>query len=143
MFLLWFVSVYQYFDIWDDWMASSTQWTWIWANSSRERRTGKSGAVVHEVSKKKSVLSLFWKLKKWLLTNYIITWNFTKFPYASELGSKFISVWHSFLLILIPKNLCFLDSWVFVKKLELSELDIQVILPAFIFVFFLFYFLTL
>ena len=26
---------------WDDWMASLTQWTWVWANSGRRWRTGK------------------------------------------------------------------------------------------------------
>ena len=29
----------------DGWMASSTQWTWIWANSRREWRTGQSGVL--------------------------------------------------------------------------------------------------
>ena len=28
---------------WDGWMASSTQWTWVWANSGRWWRTGKPG----------------------------------------------------------------------------------------------------
>ena len=26
---------------WGGWMASLTQWTWVWANSERQRRTGK------------------------------------------------------------------------------------------------------
>ena len=30
---------------WDDWMASLTQWTWIWANSRRQWRTGKPGVL--------------------------------------------------------------------------------------------------
>ena len=30
---------------WDGWMASLTQWTWIWANSGREWRTGKPGVL--------------------------------------------------------------------------------------------------
>ena len=30
---------------WDGWMASSTQWTWVWANSSRWWRTGKPGVL--------------------------------------------------------------------------------------------------
>ena len=30
---------------WDVWMASSTQWTWIWENSGREWRTGKPGVL--------------------------------------------------------------------------------------------------
>ena len=28
---------------WDGWMASPTQWTWVWANSGRQWRTGKPG----------------------------------------------------------------------------------------------------
>ena len=30
---------------WDGWMASLTQWTWVWANSSRWWRTGKPGVL--------------------------------------------------------------------------------------------------
>ena len=30
---------------WDGWMASLTQWTWIWANSGRWWRTGKPGVL--------------------------------------------------------------------------------------------------
>jgi len=30
---------------WDGWMASLTQWTWIWANSGRWQRTGKPGVL--------------------------------------------------------------------------------------------------
>ena len=30
---------------WDRWMASLTQWTWIWANSRRWWRTGKPGKL--------------------------------------------------------------------------------------------------
>ena len=30
---------------WDDWMASPTQWTWIWANSRRYWRKGKPGVL--------------------------------------------------------------------------------------------------
>ena len=34
------------------WMASPTQWTWVWASSKRWWRTGKSGcATVHGVTK--------------------------------------------------------------------------------------------
>ena len=34
---------------WDGWMASPTQWTWVWASSRRQWSTGY--AVVHEVTK--------------------------------------------------------------------------------------------
>ena len=30
---------------WDGWMASLTQWTWIWANYGRQWRTGKPGVL--------------------------------------------------------------------------------------------------
>ena len=30
---------------WHGWMASSAQWTWVWANSGRQRRTGKPGVL--------------------------------------------------------------------------------------------------
>ena len=30
---------------WDGWMASSTQWTWVWANSGRWWKTGKPGML--------------------------------------------------------------------------------------------------
>ena len=30
---------------WDGWMASSTQWTWVWANSGRWWRIGKPGVL--------------------------------------------------------------------------------------------------
>ena len=31
--------------VWDGWMALPTQWTWIWANSRRQWRTGKPGML--------------------------------------------------------------------------------------------------
>ena len=30
---------------WDGWMASLTQWTWVWANTGRKWRTGKPGML--------------------------------------------------------------------------------------------------
>ena len=30
---------------WDGWMASLAQWTWVWANSGRQQRTGKPGIL--------------------------------------------------------------------------------------------------
>ena len=30
---------------WHGWMASSTEWTWVWANSGRQWRTGKPGVL--------------------------------------------------------------------------------------------------
>ena len=36
--------------VWDDWMASLTQETWIWGNSRRQWRTGKPGVLQPMVS---------------------------------------------------------------------------------------------
>ena len=36
---------------WDGWMASLTQWTWIWENSGRWWRTGKPVTPIHGVTK--------------------------------------------------------------------------------------------
>ena len=30
---------------WDGWMASRTRWTWVWASSGRQQRTGKPGIL--------------------------------------------------------------------------------------------------
>ena len=36
---------------WDGWMASLTQWRWVWANSGRCWRTGQPGVLVHGLAK--------------------------------------------------------------------------------------------
>ena len=41
---------------WDGWMASSTQWTWVWENSGRQWRMGECAAV-HGVTKHRTQLS--------------------------------------------------------------------------------------
>ena len=44
---------------WDGWMASPTQWTWVWVSSGSRWWTGKPGVLhtVHGVSKSKTELS--------------------------------------------------------------------------------------
>ena len=43
---------------WDGWMASPTQWTWVWANSGKWWRTGEAWcAAVHGVAKSWTQLS--------------------------------------------------------------------------------------
>ena len=36
---------------WDGWMASLTQWTWVWVDSSSWWWTGRAGMLVHGVAK--------------------------------------------------------------------------------------------
>ena len=42
---------------WDGWMASPTKWTWVWANSGRWWRTGKSGMLQPMESQSRTRLS--------------------------------------------------------------------------------------
>ena len=53
---------------WDVWMASPTQWTWIWANSGRWWRTGKPGLL-------QSVRSQ--RVRHNLVTKQQVTWIHT------------------------------------------------------------------
>ena len=54
---------------WDGWMASLTQWTWVWANSRRQWRTGRPGVlqstglqtVVHELATEQQQQQPLWK----------------------------------------------------------------------------------
>ena len=49
---------------WDGWIASQTQWTWIWANSETVKDREAWGAVVHEVTK-----SQIWLINWTTVTN--------------------------------------------------------------------------
>ena len=42
---------------WDGWMTSSTQWTWVWADSKRWWRTGKPGVLQSMVLQSRTRLS--------------------------------------------------------------------------------------
>ena len=42
---------------WDGWMASPTQWTWVWASSRRSWRTGKPGMLQYMGSQSQTWLS--------------------------------------------------------------------------------------
>ena len=44
---------------WDGWMASPTQWTWVWASSGSWWRTGKPGALWSTMSQE---LDITWRL---------------------------------------------------------------------------------
>ena len=44
---------------WDGWMASPTQWTWVWESSRRSKKQGSWSASVHGVKKSQTKLSNF------------------------------------------------------------------------------------
>ena len=58
---------------WDGWMASLTQWTWVWANSRRYWRTGKPGMlqsmglqrVLHNLATEQQSLKGSWDHEKY------------------------------------------------------------------------------
>ena len=52
---------------WDGWMASPTQWTWVWASSKSLWWTGRPGvAAVCGVAKSRTQLSDWAELKIWI-----------------------------------------------------------------------------
>ena len=48
---------------WDGWMASPTQWTWVWVDSGSWWWTERPG--VHGVAKSQTWLNIWTELKKW------------------------------------------------------------------------------
>ena len=55
---------------WNGWMASPTQWTWVWASSGRWRRTGKPG-VLQSVGSQRAGHD--WTTTKCLLSSLPVT----------------------------------------------------------------------
>ena len=53
---------------WDGWMASSTQWIWVWANSRRGWRAGKAG-VLQSMGHKESDTTQQLNNNKWIISN--------------------------------------------------------------------------
>ena len=81
---------------WDGWMASPTQWTWVWASSRRWWGTGKLGVLwVHGVAKSHQFISrllttpyptqLSWKASICSLKledpDFFIIFNYSKGPH--------------------------------------------------------------
>ena len=64
---------------WNGWMASPTQWTWVWANFRRWWRTGKPGMLQ----------SMGWQSQTWLSNQ--ITTILQERVYSEELAINFSS----------------------------------------------------
>ena len=58
-------------------MASLTQWTWIWANSRRQWRTGEPGVLQSMGSQSQTPLSVWTKTKRiiWHMVLNVIGWK--------------------------------------------------------------------
>ena len=66
---------------WGGWMASLTQWIWVWASSGRWWRTGKPD-VLHRVSK------CWIQLSNWTTTKRICHRNLTRMWLSRKQGTK-------------------------------------------------------
>ena len=62
---------------WDSWMASLTQWTWIWTNSSEIVKDREAWhAAIHGIAKSQTTLS------DWTTTTTLISWNWISSAFA-------------------------------------------------------------
>ena len=94
---------------WDDWMASLTQWTWVWANSGRWWRTGEPG-VLQSMGVAKSQT----RLSHWTTMCVTVFGVFTKMPHL------FFFWPNSLLLMLGPQcYLCWQDFLFFLQQNQL------------------------
>ena len=57
---------------WDGWMASWTQWTWVWANSRREWRIGRPGMLQSMGLQNRSWLS-DWTINHKFNLNFVVS----------------------------------------------------------------------
>ena len=63
---------------WYVWMASSIQWTWVWANSGKQWRTGKLGMLQSMAGHKESDIT------EWLNNNYIYIFVMYTYTYVKR-----------------------------------------------------------
>ena len=102
---------------WDGWMASPTQWTWVWVNSTSwvmDREAWR--AEVHGVAKSRTRLSDWTELNKHVLlfnwgNTFCIYWGAYRFLANWKLGILLAGNW-TWLEI---KSLAFI-SWYFIEK---------------------------
>ena len=81
---------------WDGWMASPTQWTWIWVNSGSWWWTGKPG-VLWSIGSQRVwhdwATDLNWTRLQWPVTMNIIFFFFFFFAHTSRIGWVILLKW--------------------------------------------------
>ena len=89
--------------IWNGWIVSLTQWTWVWANSRRNRRTGKPGMLRSMGSQRaghKLVTEQQESFYEWYYTLWIILQHFYLFiTFLWFICLLHTAVFHSFSLL--------------------------------------------
>ena len=82
---------------WDGWTASATRWTWVWANSRREGRTGKPGELQSKGSQRVSY-DIVTERQQWTMQSRVSVnsdfWCFGGSFYSQNLCFK-NTKWHS------------------------------------------------
>ena len=78
----------------DGWMASSTQWTWVWASSGRRWRTEKPG-VLQSMGSQRVVMT------EWLNNKVYSTGNYIQYLGISHNGKEYKNVY-----MCITESLC-------------------------------------
>ena len=79
---------------WDGWMASPTQWTWVWVNSRKWWRTGKAG-MLQSMGHKESDMTE-------RLNNYLYEFK-SKVDLSLSQGASSTHWWHRETLFLEPQ----------------------------------------
>ena len=67
----------------DGWMASLTQWTWIWVNSGSLWWTGRPGVLWFMWSKRVEhdwATELNWRLVRWFVVRFVLSFSLFVFP---------------------------------------------------------------
>ena len=106
---------------WDGWMASLSQWTWVWVNSGVGDRQGAWRAAVHGVTKSHTRLSGWTELMAYFMAlkvNYELyrntSWHLAKHVsslrngYKAAAGGQWLPHGENFLPTPQPQPLCFL-----------------------------------
>ena len=89
---------------WDGWIASPTQWTWVWVNSGSWWWTGRPG-VLQSMGSQRVWQTCIW-VKKQVRTGHGITdWSKLGKEYGKDVYC------HSAYLIYIQSTLCEMPSW--------------------------------
>ena len=94
---------------WDGWMASPTQWTWVWVNSGSWWWTGRPGMLRFMGSQRvghDSVTELNWTELNWgHIHNMLVWYGVWAFPYHREECRKLLGLGNGWFKFALMKSL--------------------------------------